>query len=49
MSHLEINQEVFGGIDIANPNESIKPEDRLWDNFIKNIELFPETLKKIGW
>ena len=29
MFHLESNQEVFGGIDIANPNESIKSEDRL--------------------
>ena len=49
MFHLESNQEVFGGIDIANPNESIKPEDRLWDNFVKNIELFPETRKETEW
>ena len=48
MPHLEINQEVFGGdLDIANPNESIKPEDGLWDIFVKIIKLFPETQEGI--
>jgi len=48
MPHLEINQEVFGGdLDIANPNESIKPEDGLWDIFVKSIKLFPETQEGI--
>jgi len=47
MPHLEINREVFGGdlglLGIANPNESIKPEDGIWDIFVKTIKLFSET------
>ena len=41
MPHLEINQKVYGGgLGIANPNESIGPEDGLWDIFVKTIKLF---------
>ena len=40
MPQIRINQEVFGR-DIACPNESIDPEDGLWDIFIKTINLFP--------
>jgi hypothetical protein len=41
MPHLEINQEVYGGgLGIANPNESIGPENGLWDIFVKTIKLF---------
>ena len=43
MPHLEINQEAFpGDLDVANPNKSFKPEDGLWDIFVKSIKLFPE-------
>jgi hypothetical protein len=46
MSHLEINVNqgvVLGGdLHIARPNESIEPEDGLWDIFVKSTELFPE-------
>ena len=43
MPHLEINQEAFpGDLDVANPNKSFKPEDGLWDSFVKSIKLFPE-------
>jgi hypothetical protein len=42
MPQIIINQGVYGGdLDIANPNESIKPEDGVWDIFVKRIELFP--------
>ena len=48
MPHLEINQPVFGGdLGIANPNESIKPENGIWEIFIKSIKLFPETQEGI--
>jgi len=42
MPHLEINQEVlkYGGLGIANPNKSIKPEDGIWDIFFKTMKLF---------
>ena len=44
MPRLNINQDQFGGdLDIANPNESIKPEDGLWDILVKGVrELFPD-------
>ena len=46
MPHLEINVNqgvVLGGdLHIARPNESIEPEDGLWDIFVKSTELFPE-------
>ena len=42
MPHLEINQVVGGDLGIADPNKSIKPEDGLWDIFVKTIKLFPE-------
>ena len=48
MPHLEINQGKFcGGLGIAYPNESIKPEDGLWNIFVKTIKLFPETQEGI--
>ena len=48
MPHLEINQVVFGGdLGIANPNDAIKPEDGIWDIFVKTIKLFPETQEGI--
>ena len=40
MPQIMIN-EGDGDLDIANQNESIKPEDGLWDIFVKRIELFP--------
>ena len=44
MPHLEINQEAFpGDLDVANPNKSFKPEDGLWDIFVKSIR--PESIK----
>ena len=45
MPHLEINQEVlkYGGLGIADPNKSIKPEDGIWDIFFKTIKLFPKN------
>ena len=44
MPHLEINQEAFpGDLVVANPNKSFKPEDGLWDIFVKSIKLFPES------
>ena len=46
MPHLEINVNqgvVLGGhLHIACPNESIEPEDGLWDIFVKSTELFPK-------
>ena len=44
MPRLNINQDQFGGdLDIANPNESIKPEDGLWDILVKGVrEVFPD-------
>ena len=49
MPHLEINQPVFGGdLGIANPNESIKPENGIWEIFIKSIKLFSETQEGIN-
>ena len=45
MPHLEINCQVFGGdLHIAEPNESIEPEDGLWHIFVKSTELFPEKI-----
>jgi hypothetical protein len=42
MPRLNINQDQFGGdLDIANPNESMKPEDGLWEVLVKGVELFP--------
>ena len=42
MPQIIINEGAYGGdLDIANQNESIKPEDGLWDIFVKRIELFP--------
>ena len=42
MPGLKINQSAFGGdLIIANPNQSFKPEDGLWDIFVKRTELFP--------
>ena len=44
MPKIIINEGVYGGnLDIAHPNESIKPEDGLWDIFVKRIELFPSA------
>ena len=44
MPQIIINQGVYGGnLDIANPNESIEPDDGLWDIFVKRLELFPEA------
>merc|ERR550534_2437687 len=41
MPQIIINEGAYGGdLDIANQNESIKPEDGLWDIFVKRIELF---------
>ena len=43
MPHLEINYQEFGGdLHIAEPNKSIKPEDGIWDIFVKSTELFPK-------
>ena len=46
MHHLEINANqgvvCVGDLNIASPNESIEPEDGLWDIFVKSTELFPE-------
>ena len=48
MPRLSINPDQFGvDLDIANPNESIKPEDGLWNIFVKTIKLFPETQEGI--
>ena len=47
MPHLEINvnQKAFGGdLHIASLNESIEPEDGLWDIFVKSTELFPQRV-----
>ena len=42
MPKIIINGGAYGGDqDIADQNESIKPEDGLWDIFVKRIELFP--------
>ena len=41
MPKIKVNED---DIDIANPNESIEPEDELWDIFVKRIELFPKRL-----
>ena len=42
MPQIIINEGACGGdLDIADQNESIKPEDGLWDIFVKRIELFP--------
>jgi hypothetical protein len=41
MPKIIVNED---DIDIANPNESIEPEDKLWDIFVKRIELFPKRL-----
>ena len=42
MPQIIINEGAYGGdLDMADQNEFIKPEDGLWDIFVKRIELFP--------